>query len=245
MRRSHDSEWTPPESRSHGRRLVRAASVTVHQLEQKTSKQYSSRSMVAKQILFEWTDGDNPEQIVLAGSDFHDETDSLDSMPISEERGVSSPPPCLEEASEAPKTGDVLGQFDANENSSSNNLSSFQTETGRCEAGEANRSRPGMNYKPSIEYKIPIWRFPDDAVIPTQLFMTQRPQIAEKGSVATDSHSEDERFPRYVLVFRRQVHSGDLDTDELLGEIKIERRTSLAELRRIITEVKTIHLLLE
>jgi hypothetical protein len=192
--------------------------------------------MAARQILFEWTDGDNPEQIVLPASDFSEDTDSADSLPLSRCASSSAPGQTVPEVAPLLACSSGLKGFDVSEAGVSVS-NSIEMEDLRADGhGETPKPDPTIQSKRIAPYKIPIWRFPDDTIVPTQLFMTSRPQVAEKSSISTDNHPEDERFPRYIMVFRRQVHTRDVEPDELLGEIKIERRTSLAELRRIITE---------
>ena len=182
--------------------------------------------MVIRQVLYEWTDAENPQQIMhTAGSDVeHDDSDSLDSVSISKDTTAPSPVPSIECGAIQNEDSEGKKATDCDKNEDVINLINE----------EPNPESPSKSHAP---YTIPIWRFPDDTIVPPQLYMTQRPQASER-SATVNEQTEDDRFPRYVMVFRRGLKSTASDTqDELLGEVKVEKRTSLAELRRIITEV--------
>jgi hypothetical protein len=189
--------------------------------------------MVIRQILYEWTDAENPEQIILTGgSDVeHDDSDSVDSAGISKENTAPSPAPSF-------------GAVDLEAECGTIHSKDTEGAPGCAISGDSNLIDEGQNpqiaslMKLKAPYSLPIWRFPDDTVVPPQLYMTQRPQALERSATVNEHQIEDDRFPRYVMVFRRGSQSTSSDAqDELLGEIKVEKRTSLAELRRIITEV--------
>ena len=185
--------------------------------------------MVARQILYEWTDGDNPEQIIQHEYDDRDETESEDGASGSKEAHASGTAPNADAMPSSESCAEaVVAAGDANIGEAYGESSNSIVES----------ITPTKKSKPKIESKLPIWRYPDDAILPPRLFMTQRPQVEEKSSAVDDETCDDGSFPRYIFVFRRQAQSSVADSrDELLGEIKIERRTSIAELRRVIIEV--------
>jgi hypothetical protein len=192
--------------------------------------------MVTSQILYEWTDADNPEQIIrTAGSDVeHDDSDSLDSASISKENTAPSPAPSI--GASALDAECAVIQLAHTEGG---NEVEAGCENNDCVMNFINERQSHKSLtKLNAPYSVPIWRFPDDTIVPPQLYMTQRPQALERSSTVNEHQTEDDRFPRYIMVFRRELQSAVSDLqDELLGEIKVEKRTSLAELRRIITEV--------
>jgi hypothetical protein len=101
-----------------------------------------------------------------------------------------------------------------------------------CLAASENYPCPVKDDSPVL-----IWCFPDDAFPPKRLFMTQK--VAETSPAKSDIEIGTDKYPRYLLVYRRIkcTSVNEEEEEELLGEIKVERRTSLAELRRMITEV--------